>query len=57
MLARGQAGSEGLGIYLTLGCPEEEIAGDVWLNPTFTACEPLDSGGPAGVILVARRQA
>ena len=56
-LAQGQAGSEGLGIYVPLGCSGEEIADDVWLDPSLTACEPLDSDGPAGVILVDRRAA
>jgi hypothetical protein len=56
-LAQAQSGAEGRGIYDALGCEEEEIAADVWLDAAHTACEVLASDGPPGVILVDRREA
>jgi hypothetical protein len=56
-LAQGTAGNEGLGLYLRLGFADEEIAVDVWLDSTLTACEVLDSHGPSAVILIDRQHA
>jgi hypothetical protein len=56
-LAQSQAGGEGRGIYAALGCEEEEIATDVWLDADHTTCEVLASEGSPGVILVDRREA
>jgi hypothetical protein len=56
-LAQGQAGDEGLGIYVRFGLPEDEVTADVWLDPEWTNCEDLAPDGEAGVILVDRREA
>ena len=56
-LAQGEAANEGLGIYRTLGYRHEAIAAGVWLDPTYTACDELEAGGPAGILLVDRREA
>jgi hypothetical protein len=56
-LAQGQAGDEGLGVYVRFGFPEDEVAADVWLDPGWTSCEELGPEGEAGAILVDRREA
>jgi hypothetical protein len=56
-LAQGQAGDEGLGVYVRFGLAEDEVAADVWLDPGWTSCEELLPEGEAGAILVDRREA
>jgi hypothetical protein len=56
-LAQSGAGTEGLGIYRRFGYGDEAIAAGVWLDPAYTACDELDAGGPAGIVLADRREA
>ncbi len=53
-LAQEKAGNEGLGIYRTLGIPDEPTAANVWLDAAWTQCDELGAEGEAGVILVDR---
>jgi hypothetical protein len=55
-LAQAKAGHEGLGIYQKLGALEDEVATDVWLDPTWTSCDVPEAAGEPGVILVVRHE-
>ncbi|HEX5467990.1 MAG TPA: hypothetical protein VFW80_02970 [Gaiellaceae bacterium] len=55
-LARTVAGHEGRGVYRQFGCPEDQWADDVWLDPAYTECTPLAQAGEPGVIVYDRRE-
>ena len=56
LTSRAKAGDEGRGICQKLGVPGGEVAADVWLDPSWTACAVPQAAGEPGVSLVVRHE-